>query len=561
MRANELTLARYEALGGLRGAVASRAEDTFARLDPDQQEAARQLFLRLVSVGAGTATRRVVRADELTSLDVDLVTMQDAVEAFVSNRLLAVDRDLASGAATVEVAHEALLSEWQRLAEWIEGGRADLRQHRSYVGAMREWLAADRDPDYLLTGGRLERYEAWRTATAMRLTEDERMFLDEAVRRRDEAAAAEAERAAAEARLRTRARRHSFAVGVGAAAMIAAVMVGVVLAGGEDELPTITELTLGNRQDNQVFELGEQGIKRAEQELGVTVTRADVLLPPETVIAEAAAAATDLLILDNNASFETGDRPGLFVPPTHYVLTPVEVPIDRPNVTTLEIAFEQSGFLAGVAAASTTRSGVIGYVGAWEGDPGEQPVVFQRFRAGYEAGAKWVDPDVRVLSGLISDFTRTFVQYFDAPQVAKRIARVEYDMGADVVFHAAGASGAGVFEAAVEESTADRHLWAIGVDTDQWQQASEAERRHILTSSLIRWDIVHFTVIRDFVEGTLESGARRLTVDEGIITYSRSGDGLTPGAIANLDRAIEEIASGTIDVPTEPSGKLLSPTE
>ena len=134
-------------------------------------------------------------------------------------------------------------------------------------------------------------------------------------------------------------------------------------------------------------------------------------------------------------------------------------------------------------------------------------------------------------------------------------------MGADVVFHAAGASGAGVFEAAVEGSTADRHLWAIGVNTDQWQQASEAERRHVLTSILIRWDIVHFTVIRDFVEGALESGARRLTVDEGIITYSRSGDGLTPRAIANLDRAIEEIASGTIDVPTEPSGKLLSPTE
>ena len=80
----ELTLARYEALGGLRGAVASRAEATFTRLEPDRQEAARQLFLQLVRVGAGTATRRVVQADELASLDVDLVTMQDAVEAFVS---------------------------------------------------------------------------------------------------------------------------------------------------------------------------------------------------------------------------------------------------------------------------------------------------------------------------------------------------------------------------------------------------------------------------------------------------------------------------------------------
>ncbi|MEZ0235712.1 MAG: BTAD domain-containing putative transcriptional regulator [Actinomycetota bacterium] len=557
---DELTLARYEALGGLRGAVASRAEDTFARLDLERQEAARQLFLRLVRVGAGTATRRVVQADELASLDIDLVTMQDAVEAFVSNRLLAVDRDPASGAATVELAQEALLSEWQRLAEWIESGRADLRQHRSFVGAMREWLAAGRDPDYLLRGGRLERYEVWREGTAMRLTEDERAFLDEAVRRRNEAAAAEAERAEAETRIRVRARRRSFAVGVGAAALIAALMVGVVLANGEDELPTITSLSLGNREDNMVYELGEQGITRAEQKLGVTVQRADVLLPPETVIEEAAAAETDLLILDNNASFTIGDRPALFAPPTHYVVSPVEVPIDRPNVTTLEIAFEQSGFLAGVAAASTTQSGVIGYVGAWEGDPGEPPAIFRRFRAGYEAGAEWVDPDVQVLSGLIFDFTREFDQYFNEPQVAKRIARIEYDTGADVVFHATGLSGAGVFEAAVERSTADRHLWAIGVDTDQWQQANEAERSHILTSSMIRWDIVNFTVIRDFVEGTLQPGARRLTVDEGIITYSRSGDGLSPEAIANLDRAIEEIASGEMDIPTEPTGELLQPS-
>jgi len=559
---DELTLARYEALGGLRGAVASRAEDTFTRLDPDRQEAARQLSLRLVRVGAGTATRRVVQADELASLDIDLVTMQDAVEAFVSNRLLAVDRDPVSGAATVEVAHEALLSEWQRLAEWIESGRADLRQHRSYVGAMREWLAADRDPDYLLSGGRLERYEAWRAATTMRLTEDERAFLDEAVHRRDEAAAAEAERAEAEARIRARARRRSFAVGVGAAALIAALMVGVMLAGGDDELPTITSLTYGDREDNMVFELGEQGITRAEHELGVTVQRADVLLPPETVIEDAAAAETDLLILDNNASFAIGDRPDLFVPPTHYVLPPVEVQIDRPNVTTLEIAFEQSGFLAGVAAASTTRSGVIGYVGAWEGDPGEPSSVFQSFRAGYEAGAEWVDPDVEVLSGLIYDFnrgSRDYVNYFDAPNMARRIARFEFDEGADVVFHATGLSGAGVFEAAVERSTADRHLWAIGVDTDQWQQANEAERSHILTSSIIRWDIAHFTLIRDFIEGTLEPGARPVTVDEGILTYSRSGDALSPGAIANLDRAIEEISRGALDVPTEPTGELLQP--
>ncbi len=556
---DELTLARYEALGGLRGAVASRAEDTLTRLDPDRQEAARQLFLRLVRVGAGTATRRVVQADELASLDIDLVTMQDAVEAFVSNRLLAVDRDPASGAATVEVAHEALLSEWQRLAEWIESGRADLRQHRSFVGAMREWLAADRDPDYLLSGGRLERYDAWREVTAMRLTEDERSFLDEATRRRDEAASAEAERVEAEGRMRARARRRSFAVGAIAAAIVAAVAIVVLLPTDEEPIPRITSLTLGDPEDDLVFELGEQGINRAEQELGVRVQRADVLLPPETVIEEAAAAATDLLILDSNSSAAVADRPDLFAPPTHYVLNTNGLEIVRPNVTTLGVAFEQNGFLAGVAAASSTRSGVIGYVGAWEGTR-KQPWPFGPFRAGYEAGAEWVDPDVRVLAGNICDFEPGAL-CFEAPDVAERIARLEYEMGADVVFHASGVSGAGVFRAATEASTPERHLWAIGVDTDQWQTVSQQERGHVLTSILIRWDNVNFEMIRDFVDGTLEPGVRLLTIDSGDIGYSRSGDALSPGAIANLDRAIEEITSGALEIPTEPAGKLLGPTD
>lgn len=72
---------------------------------------------------------------------------------------------------------------------------------------------------------------------------------------------------------------------------------------------------------------------------------------------------------------------------------------------------------------------------------------------------------------------------------------------------------------------------------------------------------MNFTVVRDFVEGVLEPGIRRLTVDDGIITYARSGDALSPGAIANLDRAIEELSSGAVTAPTEPSGPLLTPDD
>ena len=120
------------------------------------------------------------RQSELITLDVDTVTMHGAVEAFVTNRLLVRDRDALSGALTLEVAHEALLSEWERLRRWIDDGRDDLRQHAAYTLAVDDWLTAGRDHEYLLTGGRLEQFEHWRATTTMRLTASEREFLDDA---------------------------------------------------------------------------------------------------------------------------------------------------------------------------------------------------------------------------------------------------------------------------------------------------------------------------------------------------------------------------------------------
>ena len=380
---------------------------------------------------------------------------------------------------------------------------------------------------------------------------------DEAARRRS-SIAAEVAGLRLRALLATRTRRRILAMGVGAAAVAAAVILFTALGSADDDLPSITSVSFGDREDEQVFELGEQGFVRAEQEFGVVVNNANALLPAETIVTQAVESKTDLVILDATAVTKIASSLDLLVPPTHFVVG-VQGPdytLDQPNVTGLVYAFEHSGFLAGVAAASTTESGVIGYVGAIRGSASTN-FAFDRFRAGYEAGARWVDPDIRIVAAVISQFAPK-ANPFGAPQVAKRLARLEYGMGADVVFHAAGASGFGVFEAAAEQSTPNRHLWAIGVDTDQWQTASQEEQDHILTSTIIRWDLVNFSVIRDFLSGALEPGERRLTVDEGIITYSTSGNALTSEAIANLDRAIDELSSGAVKAPISPTGALLT---
>jgi Novel STAND NTPase 1 len=109
-----LTRVAYEAIGGISGAIAGRAEVLYEGLDADGREAVHQLFLRLVTLGEAADTRRVERT-ELDSLDVDQGQLALAIDAFGAARLLSFDRDPRTEAPTVEVAHEALLSRWARL--------------------------------------------------------------------------------------------------------------------------------------------------------------------------------------------------------------------------------------------------------------------------------------------------------------------------------------------------------------------------------------------------------------------------------------------------------------
>jgi len=234
-----LTLAAYRELGGIRGAVAQGAEEAYQRLDQPQQQATHQLFLRLVSVRRDSETRRVVTASELVALDVDTVTLHGAVEAFVAARLLVRDRDTVTGSLTVEVAHEALLGEWERLRRWVDEGRDDLREHAVLTLALEDWLTAGNDPDYLLTAARLDRFEQWAATTGMRLTTSERDFLDQARLRRDDAVAAEFARMREQGQLRRRARTRAFVLGAGASATAAAVVAAAVVAASTANPPGI----------------------------------------------------------------------------------------------------------------------------------------------------------------------------------------------------------------------------------------------------------------------------------------------------------------------------------
>jgi WD40 repeat protein/serine/threonine protein kinase/DNA-binding SARP family transcriptional activator len=190
-----LTLEGYVATGGVVGALGRRAEGLYARLRPTAQAACRQVFVRLVSVDpTAQDTRRRVSRRELRQLELDPDAVAEILARYGEHRLLSFDREPLTRTPTVEVAHEAILSQWDRLRGWIDERREGLLVHRRLVEAVAEWQDAGRDPAYLPHENRLVQFEAWAGATDLALTAGERGLLAEARATADTAARRRARR-------------------------------------------------------------------------------------------------------------------------------------------------------------------------------------------------------------------------------------------------------------------------------------------------------------------------------------------------------------------------------
>ncbi|MBS1964787.1 MAG: protein kinase [Chloroflexi bacterium SZAS-1] len=217
-----LTLAAYEAIGGVAGALARRADALYQGLDEPGQQAARQIFLRLVTLGEGAGdTRRRVRLAELAAENqapstknhppqvgawCSVLGSLDAVlDAYTQARLLTFDRDPLTRAPTVEVAHEALIRAWGRLRAWLDESRDDLRVQRRLAAAASEWALSGRDASFLADGARLTQFETLAAAADLALNEEETSYLRASMDKRDRLALEERERQARELDLQRRA--------------------------------------------------------------------------------------------------------------------------------------------------------------------------------------------------------------------------------------------------------------------------------------------------------------------------------------------------------------------
>ena len=211
------------------------------------------------------------------------------------------------------------------------------------------------------------------------------------------------------------------------------------------------------------------------------------------------------------------------------------------NVTDLTFKEHEGSFLVGAAAATQAQKESCETVGFLGGQTG--PLI-EKFQAGYEAGVASIDDSIEVLVQYIGDD----VTAFNDAVKGEALSTGMYDDGACIIYHAAGASGAGLFNAAVAANEL-----AIGVDSDQYLLVSAEQQPHIMTSMLKRVDTAVHDAIEQAGEGALEAGAQVFGMAEGGVDYSKSNTELmTDDIITLLDRLKQQIIEGAITVPEAP---------
>jgi basic membrane protein A len=214
-----------------------------------------------------------------------------------------------------------------------------------------------------------------------------------------------------------------------------------------------------------------------------------------------------------------------------------------PNVRSMVFGVQDASFLVGAAAACASKSGKLGFIGGVEND------IIKPFEAGFTAGAKQVNPKATVDVKYISQPPDT--KGFNDPASGKAIAKAMYDSGIDVVFAAAGGSGKGMIEAVAETGKKPGEVYAIGVDSDQYQTASPDQQPYILTSSLKRVDVATYEAITDALNGKLTGEIKNYDLKNNGVGYAVSNKDINKYA-GTLEDLKAQIIAGKITVPSKP---------
>ena len=252
-----------------------------------------------------------------------------------------------------------------------------------------------------------------------------------------------------------------------------------------------------------------------------------------------AEAGYDLIISSRYDAGEAALEVAPDFPDTHFVVFDGG-DTDLVNVTSIVFEREGGAYLMGVAAALTSETGRIGFIGGW------QQATTEARRAAYTAGARHIDPSIEVDSVYLGPHQNGNSGYL-AVELAQDTALAMYRSGIDVIHHSAGTAGQyGIpSAAALVEAETGRHVWVIGTEFDEQRAADPDHVDHYLTSMWKRRDRAMQEIVRTFIAGTLEPGVVVLGLDTGGVDYAIEG-GLSSTAISSLDAVKADLVAGSI---------------
>jgi len=296
---------------------------------------------------------------------------------------------------------------------------------------------------------------------------------------------------------------------------------------------------VGGRGDKSFNDAAYAGLLRAQKELGV---RVELLEPASSEDREAAmrlfaARGFDLVVAVGFIFSSDVDRVAADFPGVRFACVDYAPPADGPasNVAGLAFREEEGSYLVGGVAGLMSKTRQVGFVGGMRG-----PLI-RKFEAGYQAGVKAACPSCVVHAAYIG----TSPDAYRDPARGKALAIAQISAGADILYHASGASGHGVFEAAH-----DARAFAIGVDSDQYAEMPGV----VLTSMIKRADVAVFDTVRAVSEGRFQPGVHVFGVKDGAIDYVHEGPHaalLSPEVVARVEELRADIASGRVHVPTD----------
>ena len=300
---------------------------------------------------------------------------------------------------------------------------------------------------------------------------------------------------------------------------------------------------VGGRGDRSFNDSAFRGLERAEEELGVETadfepSDGESDADKEDRLSNMAMEGYDLVIGVGFAYQEPIESVASEFPDVNFAIVDEEVE-GHDNITSLVFAEEQASFLAGAAAALTTEEDHVGFVG------GVETPLIKKFEAGYLTGVEHIDDSIDVEVDYLSQ--PPDISGFTDPAQGRESAQAQHDRGADVLYHAAGASGNGVLEA-----VADNDLTFIGVDSDQYENADDDQKPYVLTSAIKEVDVAVYDLIQAVGEGEHESGIQRFDLSDGGVDYTRSNEEAIEPLEDELDDLKQQIIDGEIEVPTAP---------